>query len=254
MRQAGGAQHRAGHPQRHAAGQVQVADALGTGLEDVILRHQLFEFGEPSRQNLQQFGNPGRTVLGQVGGQSTGPDVGVVHPKSGDRLEDAQDQVAFPETEEHHRHGAQFHTAGGQRDQVRGDAVEFHHHHPDYRGALRNVLGDVQQSLDPEAVGGLVEKRRQIIHPGHEGHALSPGAVLEVLLDAGVQVADTAAGFDNRLALDLQDQAQHAVRRRVLGTHVDHDSLAGLAFACGGDDLVPVLPAEGDDSVVDAHQ
>ena len=55
--------------------------------------------------------------------------------------------------------------------------------------------------------------------------ALRPGAVLHVLLDAGVQVADAAAGLGDRLALELEDQPEHAVGRRVLRTHVDDDAL-----------------------------
>ena len=69
-----------------------------------------------------------------------------------------------------------------------------------------------------------------------------------------MQIADTAPGLDHRLALDLQDQPQHAVRRGVLRTHVDHDAFTGHALAGGGDDLIPVLAAEGDDRVVDTHQ
>ena len=254
VRQPGGTQHRPGHAQCHAPGQVEVADVLSPGLEDVVLGHQLLEFVESAGQDLQQLGDPLLAVARQVGGNATGADVGAVHPQSGDRLEDAQDQVALPEPEEHHRHRAEFHPAGGQCDQMRGDAVEFHHHHPDHRGALRDVVGDTEQPFDTQAVGSLVEKRRQVVHPGHERHALRPGAVLEVLLDAGVQIADAATGFDDRLAFDLQDQPQHAVRRGVLRAHVDHDALTGEAGAGGADDLVPVLPAEVDDSLVDAHQ
>ncbi len=80
----------------------------------------------------------------------------------------------------------------------------------------------------PKHVRRLVEQRREVVHPGAEGDALHPGAVLHVLLDAGVQVADAAPGLADRLALDLEDQAEHAVRRRVLRTHVDDDPLLDL--------------------------
>ena len=159
MRQARGTQYRTGHAQGHAAGQIQVSDALRARLEDVVLGHQVFELGQPPGQDRQQLGNPGLTVLGQIGGQTAGPDEGIVHSQSGERLEDAQDQVTFPEPEEHHRHRAEFHTAGCQRDQVRGDAVEFHQHHPHDRGAPRNVISDAQKFFHAQAVGGFVEER-----------------------------------------------------------------------------------------------
>ena len=52
-------------------------------------------------------------------------------------------------------------------------------------------------------------------------------------LDAGVQIADLGADADDDFAVDLDDQAQHAVRGRVLRAHVeDHAALAG-AFGGG---------------------
>ena len=57
----------------------------------------------------------------------------------------------------------------------------------------------------------------------------------------------------DRLALEFQDEAQHAVRRRVLRAHVDHDALVA-GFACSIDDLVPVLPAAGQIPSLAGHQ
>ena len=47
-----------------------------------------------------------------------------------------------------------------------------------------------QQLLDREAVDRLVEDRGQVVGAGQEGDGLGPGAELDVLLDARVQVAD----------------------------------------------------------------
>ena len=153
------------------------------------------------------------------------PDVRVVHPQAGDHLEDVEDVLPLAEAVQHHRDRAQLHAGGGQPDQVRGDPVELHHQHPDGVGPLGDLVGDAEQLLHRQAVRRLVEDRRQVVHPGHERGALGPVAVLEVLLDAGVQVADDRAGLGDRLALELQDQPQHAVRGRVLRAHVDDDPL-----------------------------
>ena len=102
----------------------------------------------------------------------------------------------------------------------------------------------------PRHVGRLVEERRQVVHAGDERRALHPGAELHVLLDAGVQVADAAPGLGDRLALDLEDQPQHAVGRGVLRTHVDDDALLDALTVVGRqalDDLVPVAAADGED-------
>ena len=83
--------------------------------------------------------------------------------------------------------------------------------------------------LDGHAVPGLVEEARQVVHPGHERCALGPVAVLHVLLDARVQVADAAPGALHALPLELEDQPEHAVGGGVLRPHVHHDPLVGQA-------------------------
>ena len=131
--------------------------------------------------------------------------------------------------------------------QVRGDPVQLHHQHPQHARPLGNLVGDAEQPLGGQAVRGLVEQRGQVVHPGAERDALRPGAELHVLLDAGVQVADDRPELGDRLAVQRQDQPEHAVRRRVLRAHVDDQVL--VAAAVGGlfgrrDDLVPVLAAD----------
>ena len=173
----------------------------------------------------------------------------MVHPQPGDGLEQRQDLLAPAETEEHGRHRAELHAAGGQCDKMAGDPVEFHEHHPDDAGAFGDVVGDTEKFFHSQAIGRLVEERGQIVHPGHEGDTLCPGAVFEILLDPGVQIPDTAAGLGDGLALDLQDQAQHPVRGRVLRTHVDHDAFAGV-LTRRGHDRIPVLAADHHDGRV----
>ena len=137
----------------------------------------------------------------------------------------------------------EFHAAGGQRHQVRGDPGQLHQQHPDHLGAHRNL--DAQQLLDRHAVRGLVERRRQVVGPGDEGDALGPGAVLAGLLDAGVQVADDRPGLHDGLALEFEDQPQHAVGGRVLRTHVDDDAFVVLELGLG-QQVVPVAAGDGE--------
>ena len=153
---------------------------------------------------------------GHVLGDAAGTDERVVHPQAGDQLEQVEDQLALAEADRHHGQRADLHAAGGDRHQVGGDPVELHQEHPHDLGLLGDVVLDVEQPLDAEAVGHLVVERGEVVHPGAEGDALHPGAELHVLLDAGVQVADAAAGLGDRLALELEDQAEHAVGRGVL--------------------------------------
>jgi hypothetical protein len=97
----------------------------------------------------------------------------------------------------------------------------------------------------------IVEERAEVVHPGAERHALHPGAVLHVLLDAGVQVADAAPGLGDRLALELEDQPEHAVGGGVLRAHVDDDPFLRVRtlVAEAGCDVVPVLAGDGEHPV-----
>ena len=184
---------------------------------------------------------------GHVLGDAAGTDERVVHPQAGDQLEQVEHQLALAEADRHHGQRADLHAAGGDADQVGGDPVELHQQDPDHRGLLGDVVLDAEQPLDAEAVGRLVEERRQVVHPGAERDALGPGAELHVLLDAGVQVADAAAGLGHRLALELEDQPEHAVGRRVLRAHVDDDRARRRRSARPVDDGVPVLAGDGED-------
>ena len=123
--------------------------------------------------------------------------------------------------------------------------VQLHHQHADDRGPLGDLVGDAEQLLDAEAVGRLLEHRREVVHAGAERDPLGPRPELHVLLDPGVQVADARAGLGHRLAVDLEDQPEHAVGRGVLRTHVDDDPLLAERGRLV-DDVVPVA-AEGVD-------
>ena len=173
----------------------------------------------------------------------------MVHPQTGDEFEQVQDLLALTETDRHDRERADLHAAGGNGHQVRGDAVELHQEDPHDLGLLRHVGLDAEQPLDAQHVRHLVVERREVVHAGAERDALDPGAVLHVLLDAGVQVPDAATGLGHGLALEFEDQPEHAVGRGVLGAHVDHDAL-GLVGVQALGDRVPVLTGDGEDLAV----
>ena len=86
---------------------------------------------------------------------------------------------------------------------------------------------DVQQLLHRLAVAQAVRDRRHVVHAVHVGIEHGVGAVLGDLLHAAMQVADDALGAQNFFAVELQDDAQHAVRGGVLRAHVD-DEFVGV--------------------------
>ena len=95
-------------------------------------------------------------------------------------------------------------------------------------GPGRDVAVDAEQLLGRHREDELVEQRRGVVHAGDVGQALDVGEVLGRLLHAGVEVADDRLGPQHGLALELEHEAEHAVRARVLGPHVDDHRLVGL--------------------------
>ncbi len=84
---------------------------------------------------------------------------------------------------------------------------------------------DAQQLLDGEREGMLLAHRRDVIEPVEIGHRLQIGLVLDQLLGAAVQQADMRVGALDDLAVHLQHQAQHAVRRRMLRPEIHREAL-----------------------------
>ena len=80
---------------------------------------------------------------------------------------------------------------------------------------------DAEQLLDREAEGVLLVHRRDIVEPVEIGHRLQVGLVLDQLLGAAVQQADMRIDALDDLAVELQHEPQHAVRRRVLRPEID---------------------------------
>ena len=77
------------------------------------------------------------------------------------------------------------------------------------------------QLLDCLAVAQPVGDGSDVIHAIDVGIEHRVGAVFANLFHPAMQVADHALGAQNLLAVQLEDDAQHAVRRRMLWPHVE---------------------------------
>ena len=82
---------------------------------------------------------------------------------------------------------------------------------------------NAEQPLDRERVGVLLIHRRDIVEPIEIGHVLQIGARLHQLLGAAMQEADMRVDALDHFAVELEHQAQHAVRRRMLRPKVDRE-------------------------------
>ena len=108
-----------------------------------------------------------------------------------------------------------------QPDEMRSDARHFSEQDANVLRALGNF--DSENFFDRKAIAEIIGKRREVIDPVRHRDGLRIGFRFHVFLDAGVQIADHRARFQHDFAVQLENHAQHAVRRRVLRSHVqDH--------------------------------
>jgi hypothetical protein len=105
-----------------------------------------------------------------------------------------------------------------QPHQVVQEARDFVEHDADVLGAHRH--GNAEQLFDRQHVGVLVGHHRHVVETVHVRHRLQVGAGFGQLLGAAVQQADVRVGALDHFAVELEHQAQHAVRGRVLRTEV----------------------------------
>ena len=135
----------------------------------------------------------------------------MVHTQTGNALEDSQNLFAAPEGDGHHGRRAKLVTTGTNGDDVRGDAVEFHHQDTNEVCALRHVIRNTQELLNGQAVTHFLEEGSHVVHTSTQRDALGPRAVFHSLFDTGVKVARVNASFANGFTIQLEDQAKNAV-------------------------------------------
>jgi hypothetical protein len=159
-----------------------------------------------------------RHRFGQVAVHAARAVVGGVHARSRHRLVGVHQVLALAEAVEEHGHRADVEAVRAEPQQVVQDARDLVEHGADVLRALRDL--DAQQLLDCQHVGVLVAHHRHVVEPVHVRHRLDEGLVLGQLLGRAVQQADVRVGALDHLAVELQHQAQHAVRGGMLRPEV----------------------------------
>ena len=109
---------------------------------------------------------------------------------------------------------------------MRGDARQFAADCADVLAALWNLVRDTQQFFHGEHVVHVVCQRREVIQPIRVRDELIVGHALGDLLIASMQITHVRLGTGDDLAVQLNLEAQHAVRGRMGGAHVEHHFLA----------------------------
>jgi hypothetical protein len=190
---------------------------------DLVAREQRLVLVDAAGNSRTKASSFGQEVLGQVALDAADARVAGREARAADALDQAVDRLALAEGPQEDRHRAQVHGVGAQAEQVRRDARQLAADDADGLRARRRL--DAHELLAGHRVGHVVGQRREVVETVGVGQELVEAQRLADLLLAAVQVADDRLAADDLLAVELEDQAQHAVRGRVLRPHVDEHVL-----------------------------
>ena len=164
-------------------------------------------------------------------GQAADAEVAGHHALAGHGLKEPENLLALAEGVEENREGANVHGVGAEPDEMRVQPAQLGEQHANPLRALGDF--EVEEFFDGQAIAEIVGERIEVIDAVGERNDLLIELGLAGFLDAGVQIADLGTDADDDFAVELDDQAQHAVGCRVLRAHIeDHVPFAG-AFGGG---------------------
>ena len=142
-----------------------------------------------------------------------------VHARARGALVEHHQLLALLEAPQRRGQRADVHRLRGDVEEVRQQPPDLAIEHADQLRAARHL--QPEQLLRREAEGVLLVHRRDIVEPVEIRDRLQIGLVLDQLLGAAMQQADMRIDALDHLAVELQHEAQHAVRRRMLRPEVD---------------------------------
>ncbi len=146
-----------------------------------------------------------------------------MHARARHRLVAVHQVLALAEAVQEHRHRADVEPVRAEPHQVIQDARDLVEHDADVLRANRRL--DAEQLLDRQHVAVLVAHHRHVVEPVHVADRLVVRLRLGELLGRAMQQADVRVGALDHLAVHLQHEAQHAVRRRMLRPEVHREIL-----------------------------
>ena len=147
------------------------------------------------------------------------PEVRRMHAGAGGRFVHVEQVFALAEAVDEDVHRAAVEAVRSEPHQVVHEPRDLGEHDSDVLRADRHV--DADELLDRQAVGVLVAHHRHVVEPVHVRQRLDVGARLGELLGRAVQQADVRVGALDHFAVELEHQAQHTVRGRMLRTEVE---------------------------------
>ena len=227
---AGAAHHHAGKAPCPGVRQLDDADVDVALLEDAVSGEQGFDIVADPKERIAE----GLDVVDQLAREilvdAARTEIGRVHARAARALVEHHQLLALLEPPEDRGHRADVVRRRRDLEHMRQNAADLAIEDADELGAARR--GDPEQALDRQRVGVLLVHRRDIIQPIEVGHVLQIGSRLHQLLGAAMQQADMRIDPLDQFAVELQHEAQHAVRGGMLRAEI-HREGAEVLFGHG---------------------
>ncbi len=220
-RRAGGAQDRAGVAPVDRLRRRDHADVAHAVDEDAVAVHQPVHAPDELLVLVEDPGEALEPAVRQVARESADPSVRVRDACAGQVGDVLVHVVADHDQVQERGHRAQLHQPRGDAGQMVDDPRVLGQQRAQVAAARRDP--DVHQRLDRLAVREVVDQRRHVVEPVDVGNQVVPGVRLALLLEAAVQVAAVHVGAQHALAVELRDDLDRPVRRRVRRPDVDDD-------------------------------
>ena len=207
--------------------------ALGALQEDRVGVDERLVLLDLRREQLEELAALVDPAVGQVVTHAAEAVVVEHHARARELLHEVEDELAVAEHVEDHGR-AERREVGGEgadRHQVAGDAHELAGDDADELRPPRDLHAG--ELLDRHDVGPLAVDAGEVLGAVHDRDVLEVGALLGQFLLAAMQVADDRDDVLDELAVEGDDQAQHAVRAGMLRPHVDDDLVEREAVDVG---------------------
>ncbi len=215
-----------------ASAALRYADALGAADPDAIFGEQVFVFVDVPRHGLDDALHAIEPARRRFEREPADAEITGHHPLAGDVFVNLHDLFALAEAVEEHGHRAEIDGVRAEPHEVRSDAGQFGEQHADVLRALGNFEPD--ELFGRQAVAQIVRERSEIIDAVGERDRLRIRLRFAGFFDAGVQVADLRIGLQHDFAVQLENHAQHAVRRGVLRPHIEDHRWRGAGRGFDG--------------------
>jgi hypothetical protein len=154
------------------------------------------------------------------------PEIGRVHARARSALIEHHELFTFLEAPQRRRERAHVHGLRCDVQKMREQPPDLGIEHADQLRASRH--GETEELLNREAEGVLLIHRRDIIEPVEIRDRLQIGFVLDQFLGPAMQKTDMRVDARHDLTVELEHEAQHAVRRRMLRSEIDLEAARGV--------------------------